>query len=356
MQFLDNIKDSANILIVDDKHANIFLLEALLKNSGYKNVSSTQESTKVTELCNNITFDLILLDYNMPILDGFGVMKNLKESLNLNMPPIIMLTAQYAKDIRLKILNMGARDFITKPFDVHELLMRINNTLDVHFAHLYMKEQNKILEKKVEERTAEIFKNQLDVVRCLGVASEYRDEETGLHILRMSKISVIIATALGVSDKDCELLLQASPMHDVGKIGIPDHILLKPGKFNEEEWKIMQSHALIGASILQNANSELMKMAHDIALTHHEKWNGRGYPNSLKGDNIPLVGRITAIADVFDALTSERPYKKAWLVEDAVNLIKTEKGEHFDPKVVDAFLNCLPDITKIIKEYKEPVH
>ena len=191
-------------------------------------------------------------------------------------------------------------------------------------------------------------------MRHLGRAAEYRDNETGLHIIRMSKIAAMLAKEAGMSEYKCDLLLNASPMHDIGKIGIPDNILLKPGKLEADEWGVMQTHAKIGSDILSGDDSDLMKMAHDVALTHHEKYNGKGYPNNLQGEEIPIVGRITAIADVFDALTSERPYKKAWSVEKAMDLIKRESGQHFDPQLVKLFIKILPEVLLIMKEYSEP--
>jgi putative two-component system response regulator len=290
----------------------------------------------------------------MPVLDGYGVLDQLNSLVTDDMPAVLVLTAQNMQSYRQRALDNGARDYVTKPFDANELLSRVRNLLEVKMAHKFIRHQNEILEQKVQERTQAIHDTRLQVVNRLGRAAEYRDNETGLHIIRMSKIAVIIGKAAGMSDDACDLLLNAAPMHDIGKIGIPDHILLKPGKFEPEEWQVMQTHAQIGADILAGDDSDLMSMAHEIALNHHEKWNGKGYPNGLTGDSIPLVGRITALADVFDALTSERPYKKAWSVEDAVCLIKEERGQHFDPDLVDIFLEKLPEIIVVKEKYAEP--
>jgi len=270
------------------------------------------------------------------------------------LPPILVLTAEHIQSCRQSALDNGARDYVTKPFDAEELLSRVRNLLEVQTAHNYMHSQNEILEQKVRKRTQVIHDTRLQVVRHLGRAAEYRDNETGLHIIRMSEISVVLAKAAGLDSEQCDLLLSAAPMHDIGKIGIPDHILLKPGKLEPDEWAIMQTHVQIGTDILSGDDSELMTMAHDIALTHHEKWNGTGYPNGLAGEAIPLLGRITALADVFDALTSERPYKKNWPIAKVIDLIKAESGEHFDPMLVTLFFEKLADIIKIKDKYPEP--
>lgn len=344
----------ARILVVDDEAVNVRLLEKIFMTMKYEYVTCTTDPTQVLPLFQEHNFDLILLDLDMPIMDGYGVMDQLNEVTDFNLPPILILTAQHMQNYRQRALDYGARDYVTKPFDTDELLSRVNNLLDVQMAHKYMWRQNEILEQKVRERTEVIHNTQLQIVRRLGVAAEYRDEETGLHIIRMSKMAVVIAKAIGLDEEQCDLLLNAAPMHDVGKIGIPDNILLKPGKFEPDEWKIMQTHAQIGADILSGDDSPLMVMAHDIALSHHEKWNGKGYPNGLKGEAIPLMGRITAIADVFDALTSKRPYKIAWTVEKSVDLIKEESGQHFDPKLVVAFLENLQEFVDIKEKYAEP--
>ncbi|HED16370.1 MAG TPA: response regulator [Gammaproteobacteria bacterium] len=346
----------ASILVVDDEAANVRLLEKMLATRGYSNVVCTLDPDQVLPLYQKYKSDLILLDINMPKLDGYGVMGQLNKLTKGCPPPILILTAQHDQSSRQRALDSGARDYVTKPFDADELLSRVRNLLEVQMAQKFMHRQNEILEQKVRERTQAMHDTRLQVVRCLGRAAEYRDNETGLHIIRMSKMAVVIGSAAGMDDEQCDLLLNAAPMHDIGKIGIPDHILLKPDKFEPEEWMIMQTHVQIGADILSGDNSDLMTMARDIAITHHEKWNGKGYPNGLEGEAIPLTGRITALADVFDALTSERPYKKAWPVEKAVELIKEESAKHFDPMLVEILLERLPEIIKIKEKYAEPVN
>jgi len=345
--------DNKRILIVDDEPANLKLLDKLLRGQGFKGLVLIDDSREVINLYRATKPDLILLDINMPNLDGYQVMEQLKALNDPLLPPVIILTAQHSKENLLRALAAGARDFITKPFDRNELLMRVRNLLDAHLAHRMMHDQKKVLEDMVQSRTRELRSTRLQIVQRLGMAAEYRDEETGNHILRMSHISALLARAIGWNDADCELILIASPMHDIGKIGIPDAILLKPGKFEPHEWEIMKTHAAIGGKLLDGDDSELMCMAREIALTHHEKWDGSGYPNGLSGEAIPVAGRIAALADVFDALTSERPYKQAWSVEAAVDLIKENSGKHFDPKLVELFLSNLPMIIEIKEKYSE---
>ncbi|MDO9139266.1 MAG: response regulator [Methylobacter sp.] len=347
-------KQTARILIVDDEPVNLKLLNKMLSAQGYGDLVLVQDSRLVVDVYLQQRTDLILLDINMPHLDGFAVMEQLKLLNDPLLPPVVILTAQHSQDFLLRALNCGARDFITKPFDRNELLARVRNMLDAQLAHRMVYEQKDVLDEMVRARTDELRRTRLQVVQRLGRAAEYRDNETGNHILRMSHISALLAKSVGWNEPDCELMLHASPMHDIGKIGIPDHILLKPGSFEPEEWEIMKTHALIGANILEGDDSDLMRCAREIALSHHEKWDGSGYPYGLSGEAIPLAGRIAALADVFDALTSERPYKKAWTIEAAVDLIKKNSGSHFDPALVAAFLQQLPEILKIRERFSEP--
>ncbi len=344
---------ASKVLVVDDNAANVELLEMMLNLAGYDNVQVTTDSRQVKSLFLEQQFDLILLDIRMPHLDGFQVMAQLSELVEDDYVPILVLTAQKDMETRLKALELGARDFCTKPFDRTEVLNRIENMLEVRCLYNERTNSAKLLEQKVQERTKELHHTRLEIIRRLGRAGEYRDNETGMHIIRMSKSSQQLALATGLSEAHAEMVLNASPMHDVGKIGIPDRILLKPGKLDRDEWEIMKSHPQIGADIIGNDGADLMKMASQIALTHHEKWDGSGYPNGLKGKEIPIEGRISSICDVFDALTSERPYKKAWPVEKAINLIKEETGRQFDPKLVPLFLSILPDIIEIGQQYTD---
>jgi putative two-component system response regulator len=346
---------NAKVLIVDDQPSNVALLGKLLRAEGYANVTATTDSREVMTLYQANSYDVVLLDLNMPHLDGFAVMAQLKQIEQDSYVPILVLTAQADTATRLRALESGARDFLSKPFDRTEVLTRMRNMLEVRLLQNRVRDQNRILERRVSERTQELLETRLEVIRRLGRAAEYRDNETGLHIIRMSKYSEILGRVAGMDEMQCEALLNASPMHDIGKIGIPDTILLKPGKFEPHEWEIMKTHTTIGAEILSGHHSELMEMAQVIAMTHHEKWDGSGYPHGLKGEDIPLVGRIVALADVFDALTSERPYKKAWSVLDALAYIEENRSKHFDPELVEVFHASLPEVMAIKEQHAEPI-
>ena len=344
----------ARILIVDDEPANVLLLEKLLKAQGCSRLTSTTDPREALEIYRATPQDLVLLDVRMPHLDGFAVMAALKAIAPDDYPPVLMLTALPDLPTRLRALDSGARDFLTKPFERLEVLVRIRNMLEIRLLHNRLQAQRAALEEAVQARTCEVTETRLEVVRRLGRAAEYRDNETGLHILRMSKISANLARRAGLPDAECELILNASPMHDIGKIGIPDSILLKPGRLDVDEWTIMRRHTLIGAEILSGHDSELMTMARDIALGHHEKWDGTGYPYGVAGTDIPLAARITAVADVFDALTSVRPYKKAWPVGNAIAELDRIAGTHLDPDLVAAFHDILPETLRVMAQHAEP--
>ena len=343
----------ANILIVDDEPANVKLLEKILQHHGYQNIQSTCDSREVETLCNITRFDAVLLDIRMPYLSGFDIMAQLKQRFIDDYLPVLVLSAQPDMETRLKALNLGAKDFLTKPFDQLEATTRIHNLLEVRLMHNRIRDQNRILEEQVKTRTAELYQTRQEVIHRLGLAAEYRDNETGNHIIRMSKYAQLLALAYGLSEQDAEIILNAAPMHDIGKIGIPDRILLKPGKLDAEEWKIMQTHVEMGANILSGSPTELMDTARMIALHHHEKWDGSGYPTGLQGEEISIAGRICALADVFDALTSQRPYKQAWSIEKTLDLIDSETGKHFDPRLTQLIKKNLPEILMIKAEYAD---
>ena len=348
----------AKILIVDDEPANVALLEDILEEQGYTYFRSTSDSRKALAMYEEMRPDLVLLDLNMPHLDGFQVMEQLQELEQDYYAPILVLTAQSDRNTRIKSLEAGARDFLGKPFDLIEVKQRIANMLEIRLFHNQTRDQNRLLELKVKERTYELEETRREAILRLGRAAEYRDNETGMHVIRMSRLSALLAKEIGLSEQECQLILQASPMHDVGKIGIPDNILLKPGKLDDKEWKTMKMHPEIGAKILSGSRSELMQMAESIALSHQERWDGSGYPYGLKGEEIPLAGRIVAVADVFDALTSKRYYKDAFSVEESMKIIEDSSGKDFEPRLVEAFKNALPQMIKIVNELTdtEPAH
>jgi putative two-component system response regulator len=348
------ILKTSKILIVDDNPSNVLLLEALLQQEDYENVTTTTDPTEVATLHKEHDFHLILLDIQMPKMNGFQVMEAIKEFHDADdYLPVLVLTAQTDMETRLKALDLGARDFVTKPFQHAEVLQRILNSLEIRHLYTQQKEYTLSLQEKVDDATSELRKSQLDIIRCLGRAGEYRDNETGEHVIRMSKSCQALALAYGMSQREADMILFASPMHDVGKIGIPDHILLKPGKLTPEEWEIMQTHAQLGADILADNESEMIQMARSIAQHHHEKWDGSGYPNGLSGKDIPIEARIASICDVFDALTSWRPYKKAWSIEEALDFLKENAGSHFDPELVPLFIDILPQILTIRDNHQD---
>lgn len=343
----------SKILVLDDELDNVTIIEKLLKLEGFAHIKTITDPREAKATYQDFMPDLVLLDLSMPHMNGFQVMEEIKKIEKGPYLSFLVLTALSDEETLLKAFNCGAKDFVNKPFNAAEMIARIRNLLEVRLLNKSLEEQKQALEGKVKERTKELHDTRLEVVRRLGMAAEFRDNETGLHIIRMSKMCELLGASIGFCDSECDLLLNASPMHDIGKIGIPDRVLLKHSKLDPEEWEIMKTHAQIGADLL-SGDSELMEMASSIALTHHEKWDGAGYPNGLKGEDIPLSGRIAALCDVFDALTSNRPYKKAWSIEDSCAEIKSCNGTHFEPRLVEKFIQILPDIIAITKEYADP--
>lgn len=344
---------AARIMIVDDQPANVKLLERMLKKEGFSNLCPLTDSREFKDAFLQETPDLVLLDIRMPHLDGYEVMALINEIQTEPKSSILVLTAQTDQDTRYQALAAGANDFLTKPFDRMEVLLRVRNMLETHLMHKETVNFNEVLASRVRQRTAELEDTVLEIIQRLGRAAEFRDNETGLHVIRMSKYSYEIAKELGYRENDAVQLMQAAGMHDIGKIGTPDNVLLKPSGLDDQEWAKMKQHTLIGSEILSGSRYPLLQMAERIALSHHEKWDGSGYPHGLAGEDIPMEARIIPVADVFDALTSERPYKKAWPMVDALSEIKRQKGKHFDANVVDAFMSCLPKILEIKAAYSE---
>lgn len=328
----------ARILVVDDDASNVSLLKRLLNLLGYSNVVGTQQPQLVPGLFEEIDPDVILLDLNMPGMDGFEVMSLLRNKVSESVfLPILVLTADVSAQAKQRALEAGAVDFLTKPFDHAEVSLRIRNIIRTRRLHVALRDYNRTLEAQVSERTAELEDARIEILERLALAAEYRDDDTGLHTRRVGYSSALIGAELGLhSDQVC-VLERAAPLHDVGKIGIPDSILLKPERLTNAEFDQMKRHTAIGAGILSGSRHASLRMAETIALTHHERWDGFGYLG-VRGEEIPLEGRIVTVADVFDALTHDRPYKSAWPAGDAVEEIVRQAGSQFDPQVVRAFV------------------
>ena len=327
-----------NVVIVDDQQINVTLMQALIGKVGGCTPVSFTDSQKGLGWCLDNEPDLVIVDYMMPELNGIDFIRRFRSADGTAEVPVLMVTADHEREVRYNALESGATDFLTKPVDRMEFLSRVKNMLALRRSHLSLADRAATLAAEVKKATAEIQAREKETVMRLAKAAEYRDPETGAHILRMANYSQVIARQMGLPEDVHEMILQAAPMHDLGKLGTPDHILLKPGRLTPEEMDIMKRHARDGFEILRGSSSAMLQMAARIALAHHEKFDGSGYPDGVRGEDIPLEGRIVAVADVFDALTSERPYKKAWEVSAAVDLLKEGRGAHFDPACVDAFL------------------
>lgn len=331
--------NDATILIVDDQEPNVVLLERILRGAGYRNIMASTDPREALDLFSRFEPDIILLDLHMPHMDGFEVMQQLMPRISpSDYRPILVLTADVTQEAKRRALACGAKDFLTKPFDPDEVILRIGNMLQTRRLHRLLHRHNELLEEQVRDRTAELEQAYLETFERLALAAEYRDDETGQHTLRVGRLAYLVGGELGMSDSDAELLERAAALHDIGKIGIPDEILLVPRKLTKEEFEVIKTHTWIGAKLLSGSHSPLLQMAERIAWSHHERWDGTGYAG-FAGEDIPLVGRITAVADVFDALIHTRPYKEAWPVERAVTEMRGQSGSHFDPQVVEAFLS-----------------
>jgi putative two-component system response regulator len=309
-------------------------------------IKATVQSRDAVDIARASQPDLILLDVMMPDLDGYGVCRSLKEDPATRGIPIIFITTLSDAPHESRGLRAGAVDYITKPYVPDLVRSRVR-------THVALHHQNTELERLVAARTSELVETRLEIIRRLCRAAELRDNETGMHVLRMSHYSRLVSLAAGDGDSAADLVLNAAPMHDIGKIGIPDNVLLKPGGLSHDEWEIMKGHTISGAHIIGEHPSELLTAARDVALCHHEKWDGTGYPSGLRGTDIPRIARIVALADVFDALTSPRPYKNAWTIESAVDFIRAQRGRHFEPVLVDAFMRALPQCLEIGTQYRD---
>ena len=346
----DDLK-RACILIVDDEPVNVRLLERILQQAGYMNLVRSLDPTMVAALYAEHQPDVILLDLHMPRMDGFAVMEHLTPRIpEGTYLPILVLTADVTQQAKERALAGGAKDFLTKPFDATEVVLRIANLLETRRLHLRLKEHNLTLEEKVRERTKELEATKLEILERLARAAEFRDDNTGQHTRRVGESAAVLAAVAGLDATQVELIRRAAPLHDVGKIGIPDGILLKPGSLTPEEFEIMKSHTTIGAEILSGSRFPLMGLAAHIALCHHERMDGTGYPRGLRGEEIPLPSRIVSVADAFDTITHDRPYRKALSTAKAWEILWAGAGTQWDKAVIDALASLGPD------GFKEAIH
>jgi len=349
----------ACIMVVDDEEPMRKLLRVNLSVDGY-DVVTASDGNAALKLMEGHEPDLIILDAMMPKMDGFTVAERLKREDETRIIPIIMVTSLKEVDDRVKAWELGVDSFLTKPVERTELTTIVSSLLKVKAYNDHMRNYQRELEADLARHTEELqqaFQKaetaSLDTIYRLARAAEYRDEDTGAHIQRVSHYAAAIARQIGMDDESVESILYAAIMHDIGKIGIPDRILLKPGKLDPDEWEVMKKHTIIGAQILSGSDVDFIELAGVIALSHHEKWDGSGYPEGLKGADIPMAGRITAIADVFDALTSKRPYKEPFSVKESLGIIGEGRGSHFDPAVVDAFFSIKDEILLVKEKYKD---
>ena len=340
------------ILVVDDVPENLDVMKDILMPY-YRVQIATNGRLAIKIALSSARPDIILLDVMMPEMDGYEVIRILQQEELTRTIPVLFVTAKSDAEDESKGFELGAADYLVKPVTPPVVLARVK-------THLAMNDQRKLLADQVAMRTAqltirnlELEETRVEVIHQLARAAEYRDNETGMHVMRMGRFTQLLALEAGLTEPEAEQMTLAVPMHDIGKIGIPDNVLLKPGKLTDEEFKIIRTHPEIGYNIIGKHKAAILNLGAEIALTHHEKWNGRGYPRQLKGDEIPLSGRLTAIGDVFDALTSTRPYKKPWTVDDALAWIARESGEHFDPRLVSLFLPLKSALVEIMTQFRD---
>lgn len=344
---------SMQVVVLDDTPLNLALMRSLVDRLGGARALPFEAPRDALAWCQGNEPDLIILDYMMPEMDGLEFLRRIRADRDRDSLPILMVTASHEREVRYQALDLGANDFLTKPIDGHEFSARVRNMLKLREAHLATQQRAEVLAAEVRKATAAIVDRERETVTRLARAAEFRDPETGAHIQRMAHYSALIARQLGHSTASADALLLAAPMHDVGKLGIPDTILLKPGKLSTEELAVMRRHSQIGYDILKDSSSSILRLGATIALTHHEKFDGSGYPNGLAGTDIPVEGRIVAVADVFDALTSARPYKPAWPMSRAIALLRDGRGRHFDGDCVDALLHAWEAVLEIRVRFRD---
>jgi response regulator RpfG family c-di-GMP phosphodiesterase len=346
------VLEKLTALSVDDERVNLRLVEAMARKIGLQVSSYTDPREALAHLSGSVV-DLIFVDYMMPEIDGIGFIREVRR-MHADIPIVMITSVSDDQQLKLQAFEAGATEFLNKPLNLAEFQARVSNLGSLRQAQLLLRDRAKLLEEEVRKATEAISAREHETLHILGRAAEYKDPETGHHISRVAHYSRILAEGAGLAERDLELVFFASPLHDVGKIGVADSILLKPGRLTEEELVIMREHTTKGAEIMLRSSSIYLREGSVIAMTHHEKWDGSGYPAALRGERIPLPGRIVAVADVFDALTSRRPYKEAWPIERAVELIDSERGKHFDPGLVGLFISAISAVRAIHEKYQDP--
>lgn len=347
----------ARLLVVDDERANLELMSRVLRRAGYGDVRLVRDPLVALASLDEFAPDLILLDLHMPGLDGFEVLRRLQETVPVDdFLPRLVITADSTPATRRRALGLGAHDFLTKPIDVTETSLRVANLLRTRMLHVRLQESHDRLEEQVELRTRQLSEAYRDITRRLALVGEYRDDATAEHTTRVGVLAARLGRAAGFDAEQVRLLADAAPLHDIGKVAIPVGVLLKPGPLSATEFDIIKTHAAVGAHILRGGASPLLRLAEQIAYTHHERWDGSGYPSGLSGQAIPLAGRLVAIVDVFDALTSARPYKTAWPVDRAVAQMRAARGRQFDPELLDLFLDQLHAPVAHVRETSDAQH
>lgn len=335
------LRTAAHILVVDDEELNLRLITSMLRASSYRCVTTLSEPRQIEARLEGAPPDLILLDLHMPTRSGFDVLEALQPWIVAEHLPVIVITGDASIESRRRALSLGARDFLEKPFDLIELTLRVRNQLETRLLYQDVRKQNRALREAVHGRTQELEETRIEMIVRLAVAAEYRDDNTSRHTMRVGEMSARLAEAMKLGDDQIALMKRAAALHDIGKVGIPDALLLKPTRLTVEEMALMRTHTTIGAHILGGSEAPLLQMAEVIALSHHERWDGMGYPQNLVGSAIPMAGRIVAVADTYDALTNDRPYRRALSVRDAIVEIQACRGTQFDPAVVDAFMRVV---------------
>src|SRR5689334_8482630 len=344
------------VMVVDDQSTGRAILEQVVRSLDERvQVEGFARPVDAVVWATRNVSDLVLVDYMMPDMDGIELVKRLRALPGYEHVPMVMVTVHDDRKVRYAALDAGITDFLTKPVDARECLARCRNLLTLRRQQLALEDRRRLLKHMVEDATREVREREKETLLRLARAGEFRDEETGYHLIRMSRYSRLIANALGLEHEEAETIELAAPLHDIGKIGIPDQILLKPAKLDSTEWEVMRRHPVIGHEILKGSASKYVRMGALIALGHHERFDGTGYPNGLEGDHIPLCARIVAVADVYDALTSVRPYKKAWKPADALDYIRAQRGKHFDPRLADAFLGMSEKVLEVQRDLQDPV-